>query len=72
MRHGASIKGLTTAASLWVVAALGMSVGVGYYLGAVTVAVLLLIVKLPGNMKAEQVVEELSGASGVTGAHWKR
>ena len=36
MRHGTSIKGLTTAASLWVVAALGLSVGVGYYLGAIT------------------------------------
>ncbi|MHB8792989.1 MAG: MgtC/SapB family protein [Thermoleophilia bacterium] len=33
MRHGTSVKGLATAASLWVVAALGMSVGVGYYLG---------------------------------------
>jgi len=31
--------------------------------------VLRLIVKLPGRMKAEQVVEEVSG---VTGAHWKR
>lgn len=31
-----------------------------------------LIVKLPGKMKAEQVVEDVSSASGVTGAHWKR
>ncbi|MHB8792990.1 MAG: hypothetical protein ACYC6O_06590 [Thermoleophilia bacterium] len=34
--------------------------------------VLRLIVKLPGKMKAEQVVEDVSSASGVTGAHWKR
>lgn len=44
MRHGTSVKGLTTAASLWVVAAMGLAVGVGLYVGAITVALLLLIV----------------------------
>lgn len=33
--NGFSIKGLTTAASLWVVAAIGLAVGGGYYYGAV-------------------------------------
>ncbi len=31
IREGFSVKGLTTAASLWVVAAIGLAVGVGYY-----------------------------------------
>ncbi|MEK0317078.1 MgtC/SapB family protein [Cohnella sp. 56] len=31
---GKSIKGLTTAASLWVVMAIGLAVGAGFYLGA--------------------------------------
>lgn len=31
MREGASVKGLTTAASLWVVACLGIAAGGGYY-----------------------------------------
>ncbi len=44
MRHGTSVKGLTTAASLWVVAALGLAVGAGYYIGAVTTSVLLLLI----------------------------
>lgn len=34
LRHGATIRGLTTAASLWVTAAVGLAVGVGFYLGA--------------------------------------
>jgi putative Mg2+ transporter-C (MgtC) family protein len=32
LRHGFSIHGLTTAASIWVVAAIGMAVGFGLYL----------------------------------------
>ena len=43
IKHGISIKGLTTAASLWVVAAVGVAIGAGEYgLGAVATAVVLL------------------------------
>ena len=35
IRQGLSIRGLTTAASLWVVAAIGIATGAGYYSGAV-------------------------------------
>jgi putative Mg2+ transporter-C (MgtC) family protein len=34
LRQGLTIRGLTTAAGLWVVAAIGMAVGAGYYSGA--------------------------------------
>jgi len=34
-RQGFTIRGLTTAASLWLVAAIGMSAGAGYWAGAV-------------------------------------
>ncbi len=34
MREGASVKGLTTAASLWAVACLGIACGFGYYAAA--------------------------------------
>lgn len=40
-----SVHGLTTAASIWVVAAIGMAVGLGFYLEA-TVATLLTLVVL--------------------------
>ena len=34
LRNGNMIKGLTTAASVWVVAAIGLCVGAGFYVGA--------------------------------------
>lgn len=40
MREGANIRGLTTAASLWVVAGIGLAVGSGFYLPGVVTAVL--------------------------------
>lgn len=36
LREGANVKGLTTAASLWAVACLGIAAGSGYYLVALT------------------------------------
>lgn len=42
IRHGFDVRGLTTAAALWIVAAIGMACGAGYYFGAaVTTAVVL-------------------------------
>lgn len=42
-RQGLTVRGLTTAASLWVTAALGMAVGAGAYLVAVAGAVVALL-----------------------------
>ncbi|MDR3424992.1 MAG: MgtC/SapB family protein [Alphaproteobacteria bacterium] len=39
MRDGLNISGLTTAASIWTVAAIGVLVGVGFYTAAVVLAV---------------------------------
>ena len=36
MRQGSSVRGLTTAASLWVVAAVGLATGIGLYLAAIS------------------------------------
>lgn len=35
MRTGGSVHGLTSAASLWVTAGIGLAIGAGYYLGAI-------------------------------------
>ena len=43
IRQGLSVRGLTTAASLWVVAAIGMASGAGYYSGAVITTVVVLV-----------------------------
>lgn len=43
IKHGINIKGLTTAASLWVVAAVGVAIGAGEYgLGVVATAIVIL------------------------------
>ena len=42
IRQGFNVRGLTTAAALWIVAAIGMAAGAGYYAGAaITTAVAL-------------------------------
>jgi putative Mg2+ transporter-C (MgtC) family protein len=43
IRQGLSVRGLTTAATLWVVAAIGMASGVGYYWAALVTTALVLI-----------------------------
>jgi len=43
MRTGANVSGLTTAASLWVVAAIGIGVGAGFYFAAGLATILVLI-----------------------------
>ena len=44
MKEGSTIKGLTTAASLWVVAGIGLACGSGFYLGAIATTVLVYVV----------------------------
>ena len=43
LRFGSSIRGLTTAASIWGVAAIGMAIGCGYYQAALVTTVIILI-----------------------------
>jgi len=46
IRYGEEIKGLTTAATLWVAAAVGMAVGCGFYLAACATTIIALTVLL--------------------------
>lgn len=43
IRNGSSISGLTTAASIWVVAAIGLSTGAGFYYPAILATTIVLI-----------------------------
>ena len=59
MRHGSSVFGITTAATLWVCAAIGMCCGCGQYLTAiitsiVTLVVLILIRSLEKNVLSKR------------------
>lgn len=47
LRYGYTVKGLTTATSLWTMAIVGMAVGAGYYfVGIVTTALILIVLAL--------------------------
>jgi putative Mg2+ transporter-C (MgtC) family protein len=52
MKEGVTVKGLTTAASLWVVSGVGLAIGSGYYLAAV-VTTLLIFITLTALTKVE-------------------
>src|SRR5262249_30469898 len=57
-REGLTVRGLTTAASIWITAAIGILVGIGFYFAAVlgaaaTLAVLALFLALERRMPAE-------------------
>jgi len=41
LREGFSVKGLTTAASLWAVSCIGLAVGIGYYEGAFVATIMI-------------------------------
>jgi putative Mg2+ transporter-C (MgtC) family protein len=42
IRQGSNVKGLTTAASLWAVACIGLALGIGFYEGAIACALLII------------------------------
>jgi putative Mg2+ transporter-C (MgtC) family protein len=44
LRYGATVRGVTTAAALWISAAIGMATAVGFYVGAVASTVIALVV----------------------------
>ncbi len=59
IRQGLSVRGLTTAASLWVVAAIGMAAGAGYYAGAVLATALGLTALWPLRALGYRVIERV-------------
>jgi putative Mg2+ transporter-C (MgtC) family protein len=59
IRQGLSIRGLTTAASLWVVAAIGIAAGAGYYSAAVITTVLVLVSLWPLRIVAHRLFERI-------------
>lgn len=56
LKEGATIRGLTTAASLWAVAAVGMAAGAGAWVPAVAVSVIVLFSLWPLRVVADRFV----------------
>jgi putative Mg2+ transporter-C (MgtC) family protein len=59
IRQGISVRGLTTAATLWVAAAIGMAAGAGYYSGALIGTILTLIALGPLRIAAYPIFERM-------------
>ena len=55
IRQGLTVRGLTTAATLWAVAAIGMAVGAGYYAAAVITTVVVIVSLWPLRVLAYHV-----------------
>jgi putative Mg2+ transporter-C (MgtC) family protein len=65
IRQGLAIRGLTTAATLWVVAAIGLAAGAGYYSAAVISTGVALVALWPLRALAYRVVHRYRGESGL-------
>lgn len=57
IRHGLTVRGLTTAATLWIVAAIGMAAGAGYYWAAVVTTVVVLVMLYPLRLVARRYLD---------------
>ena len=56
IRQGLSVRGLTTAATLWVVAAIGLTAGAGYYSAAAITTLLVILSLWPLRIAAHRVM----------------
>jgi putative Mg2+ transporter-C (MgtC) family protein len=59
IRQGVSVRGLTTAATLWVVAAIGMATGAGYYGGALITTAVVLVSLWPLRILTRRMTSRL-------------
>jgi putative Mg2+ transporter-C (MgtC) family protein len=61
IKEGVSVKGLTTAASLWAVSCIGIAVGIGFYSGALIATIiiymtLIVLKKMQGKIAANKTI----------------
>jgi putative Mg2+ transporter-C (MgtC) family protein len=59
IREGLSVRGLTTAGSLWVSAAIGMAAGAGWYTAAIATTVLTILALWPLRLIAYRIIERI-------------
>jgi putative Mg2+ transporter-C (MgtC) family protein len=56
IRQGISIRGLTTAATLWIAAAIGLACGAGYYSAAITTTAVVILALWPLRLVAHSLM----------------
>jgi len=57
LREGMSVRGITTAATLWVVAAIGLAAGAGYYVAAFIATAVVIIALWPLRILTHRLVD---------------
>ncbi|MDQ2982584.1 MAG: MgtC/SapB family protein [Actinomycetota bacterium] len=65
IRQGISVRGLTTAATLWVAAAIGLACGAGYYSAAAITTALSIVALWPLRLIAYRIVRRFRGETGL-------
>lgn len=61
IQQGANVRGLTTAASLWVTAAIGTAVGLGFYVGSIATVVITLVALVVLKPFEQRFIDRISG-----------
>jgi putative Mg2+ transporter-C (MgtC) family protein len=61
VRQGLTVRGLTTAASIWATASIGVAVGAGHYL----------LAKLPPRYRPERLLAALAAVEGIQQVEWE-
>jgi putative Mg2+ transporter-C (MgtC) family protein len=56
LRYGTSVKGLTTATSLWTIAIVGLAVGAGHYFAGIATTAMLLIILVLLNVLEKKLI----------------
>jgi len=64
IRQGLSVRGLTTAATRWVVAAVGLAAGAGYYSAAVITTAVVLVALWPLRIAAYRILRRFRADDG--------
>jgi len=59
IREGLTVRGLTTAGSLWVSAAIGMAAGAGWYAAAIATTALTILALWPLRLVAYRIIERI-------------
>ena len=67
IKTGNSIKGLTTAASLWVCSGIGLAIGNGYYLGGIVTSAIVLLTLISLRVFEKGILKKNSKTLEVTG-----
>lgn len=69
LRYGNSVKGLTTATSLWTIAIVGMAIGAGHYVAGVATTAMLLIILVLLNVLEKKLIHSYETINITVSAH---